>query len=69
MGAVDQARLRIELARRNMTKRRLAERLDLPPSTLSTWLNGGAPPPKDLAARIESALRLKPGELSTSTNN
>jgi transcriptional regulator with XRE-family HTH domain len=68
MSAVDQARLRIELARRNMTKRRLAEKLDLPPSTLSTWLNGGAPPPKDLAARIESALRLEAGELSTTTN-
>lgn len=65
MSAVDHARLRIELARLNITKRRLAEKLGLPPTTLSTWLHGAAPSPENLATRIESALRLKPGTLTT----
>ena len=61
---VDPARLRVALAKANITKRRLAQILDEPPSTLSTWLHGASPAPKDLAKRIELALGLKPGSLA-----
>jgi plasmid maintenance system antidote protein VapI len=64
VSAVDPDRLRVELAKANITKRRLAQILGEPPSTLSTWLNGAAPAPTDLAQRIEAALDLKLGSLS-----
>lgn len=64
MSAVDIDRLRVELARLNITKQRVAQLLKIPPSTLSTWLCGAAPGPTDLPNRIERALRLKAGSLS-----
>jgi transcriptional regulator with XRE-family HTH domain len=64
MAAPDSTELRVELARQNMTRRSLAERLAVPPSTLSSWLHGAAPAPRNLAARIENALRLEPGALT-----
>lgn len=57
-------RLRVELAKANITQRRLAHLLGTPPSTLSTWLNGAAPAPADLVKRIETALDLEPGSLA-----
>lgn len=64
MIAVDPHRLRVELAKAKITQRRLAEKLSVPPTTLSTWLHGAAPAPTDLAERIEAALDLKPGSMS-----
>lgn len=64
MSAVDPQRLRVELAKKDVTKRRLAEKMSVPPSTLSTWLHGAAPAPADLAERIEAALNLKPGSVA-----
>ena len=64
MSAVDHDRLRVELARLNMTKRRLAHELNLRPSTLSTWLHGASRVPEDLSTRIETALGLKRGSLA-----
>jgi len=57
-------RLRVELAKANLTKRQLAQKLGEPPSTLSTWLHGAAPAPVDLAERIEVVLHLERGSLS-----
>lgn len=62
--AIDPVRLRIELAKANLTKRRLAQIIGEPPSTLSTWLHGAAPAPEDLAERIEAALDLSRGSLA-----
>lgn len=64
MSVVNPDRLRIELAKANITKRRLAQLLGEAPSTLSTWLHGAAPAPEDLAERIEAALDLKPGSMA-----
>lgn len=69
MSKLDSTRLRVELARLNFTRRRLARELAVPPSTLSTWLHGVAPAPKDLTERIEVALRLSPGSLTQSHPN
>jgi transcriptional regulator with XRE-family HTH domain len=55
--------LRMELARRNMRQQALAHLLGVAPSTLSGWLHGAYPPPKNLAARIEAALKVKRGRI------
>ncbi len=69
MSAVDPDRLRVALARLNVTKQRLAQLLGKPPSTLSTWLRGVAPGPEDLAERIEEVLKLKRGSLAASRSS
>lgn len=56
--------LRVELARRNMTRSLLAKKLRVPPTTLSGWLNEAHPAPPNLAERVEDALRLVRGTLS-----
>lgn len=56
--------LRIELARKDLTRRELAQLLGYPPTTLASWLNGVTPPPKGLVASIEAALGLNAGTLS-----
>jgi DNA-binding transcriptional regulator YdaS (Cro superfamily) len=55
--------LRVELARRNMSRQALAQRLDVSPSTLSGWLRGVYPTPANLSERIERALKIKRGRL------
>ncbi|MHB1845349.1 MAG: helix-turn-helix domain-containing protein [Deltaproteobacteria bacterium] len=62
-GPVRRKALRIELARRNITQQRLALKIHVSPTTLSGWLRGAHPPPKDLAARIEKRLRIPRGRL------
>ena len=62
--AIDTKLLRIELVKREMTMLALAKKLKQPPSTLSAWVRLVNPQPPDLAGRIESILRLKPGALS-----
>lgn len=59
------ARLRAYLAFKGMTQHDLAKRLGHPVSTLSTWLRGVAPAPKDLIKRIEQALKLPVGGLTS----
>lgn len=55
--------LAVELARRGMTQRDLAERMNVPPTTLSDWLTGAHPARPNLRESIERALRLPPGTL------
>jgi len=55
--------LRVELARRNMSRQALAHRLDVSPSTLSGWLRGVYPAPANFPGRIERALKIKRGRL------
>lgn len=43
----------------------LAAQLEVPASTLSTWLHGVAPAPEDLSTRLEEALSLRPGTLTS----
>lgn len=69
MNPLDAVALRMEMARMAMTRRQLACELQVRPSTLSSWLNGASPAPKDLAARIEAAMRLRPGTLRRSSND
>ena len=54
----------VELARRGMRQRDLAGLMKIPDTTLSDWLRGQHPPPPDLAARIERALKLPTGSLA-----
>lgn len=56
--------LRIELLRLDLTQLDLAKRLDVPVSTLSSWLRGVSPPPPDLLRRIEHALDIPPNALA-----
>ncbi len=53
-------RVAVELARRGMRQRDLAQLLNVPPTTLSTWITGAHPAPADLAERIAKALDLTP---------
>ena len=57
--------LSVELARAGMRQRDLAARMGVAPTTLSTWLNGAHPAPTDLAERIERALALRLGALTS----
>jgi transcriptional regulator with XRE-family HTH domain len=56
--------LRVELARRGMTRLALARELDVKATTLSAWLRRVNPQPADLAGLIESKLRLPGGFLT-----
>jgi DNA-binding transcriptional regulator YdaS (Cro superfamily) len=55
----------VVLARAGVTQRRLARLLNVADTTLSGWLTGAHAAPRDLARRIESALRLRRGELDS----
>lgn len=57
--------LRTQLAARARTQAELAEELGVPPTTLSGWLRGAHPAPSDLVTRIESALQLASGTLTS----
>jgi len=61
---LDHTRLRVELARRDLTQTALALRMGVPQSTLSMWLTGVHPAPTDLTQRIEMALDLARGVLA-----
>lgn len=50
--------------RRDMSLQKLANRLDVPVSTLSSWIHRVHKPPVDLAARIEQLLELPTGFVS-----
>lgn len=54
----------VELARRWMSQRTLAERLGVAPSTLSGWLIGVHRGPPDLVEKIARALGVKPEALT-----
>jgi transcriptional regulator with XRE-family HTH domain len=58
-------RVRIELLRRGWTQLDLAKQLRHPHSTLSSWLRGVAPAPSNLLSRIERALKLPAGALTS----
>ena len=49
--------LRVELTRRGLTQVGLAELLRIPPTTLSGYLLGRHPTPKDLAEQLDAAKR------------
>jgi hypothetical protein len=61
---IDPLAFDVALAQKQMTRVELARHLGHPPSTLSSWLRGIAPPPTDLVGRIERVLELKPGSLA-----
>jgi len=60
--------LRIELARHQMHLVDLAQIIGVPPTTLSSWLNGRHPGPNDLSTRIEKELGLELGSLTSDGN-
>jgi transcriptional regulator with XRE-family HTH domain len=55
----------VALAKSGMSQRDLAHRLGVADTTLSGWLCGAHPPPKDLAVLIEEALGMRRGELNS----
>lgn len=56
MKFIDSKKLRIELARTGLTLTELARRLDIPPTTLGSWVRAVHPPPADLAERVAATL-------------
>jgi transcriptional regulator with XRE-family HTH domain len=58
------ANVTLELTRRQLDQRELAEQLGTRPTTLSGWLTGAAPRPADLPERIERVLSLPRGSLA-----
>lgn len=65
---LDRVRLKIALAERQLTQGRLAQRLNIAPSTLSGWVNGFATPPNNWIRRLEQALGLPAGALHSTTS-
>lgn len=61
---MSRAVLNVELARAGATQTTLAMKLGVAPTSLSGWLCGRHPAPKDLAERIERALKIPRGTLS-----
>ena len=61
---VNAEHLRIELARKQVTKAQLASMLGESPTTLGSWLRHAHPGPDNLAARIEEKLGLAVGTLA-----
>jgi transcriptional regulator with XRE-family HTH domain len=57
------AAIAVELARKGMSQRDLADCLRVPDTTLSDWLRGRHPQPRHLRARIEQSLGLPFGSL------
>jgi transcriptional regulator with XRE-family HTH domain len=53
---IDLPRLRVELARKGLTQIQLAQKLDVPPTSLSGWLRGVHPAPEGLHRRISEVL-------------
>jgi hypothetical protein len=53
---IDPRKLRIELARADLTLTEVARRLFIPPTTLGSWVRAVHPPPADLAERIAATL-------------
>ena len=62
---MDLTKIRVALAERGLRQFHLAKRLKISPSSLSDWLRGARTAPADLSCRIEVALGLLPGALST----
>ncbi len=62
---IDVGKLREKLVRRNLAQWQLAKELDLPPSTFSGYVRGARPAPPNLRRRIEKALGLKDGDLTS----
>jgi hypothetical protein len=62
---IDIQKFRAQLARRAMPQWRFALRLNLRPSTFSDYIRGRCPCPPNLESRIEKALRLEPGALTS----
>ncbi|WP_426730737.1 helix-turn-helix domain-containing protein [Myxococcus faecalis] len=56
MKSIDTLKLRIELARANLTLTEVARRLNIPPTTLGSWVRAVHPPPADLSDRVASVL-------------
>jgi transcriptional regulator with XRE-family HTH domain len=54
--SIDAKKLRIELVRTGLTLTELARLLDLPPTTLGSWVRAVHPPPADLTERIAATL-------------
>lgn len=57
--------LDVELAKLGWTQTDLAQKLEVPPTSLSGWLGGLHPAPEDLVQRIEKALKLSAGFLGS----
>jgi predicted transcriptional regulator len=55
--------LKIELIRRGMTQRQLAELLNVSPAAVSNWVTGWDRPNEYQARRIAEVLRCRPEEL------
>jgi transcriptional regulator with XRE-family HTH domain len=53
---IDPRKLRIELARADLTLTEVARRLSVPPTTLGSWVRAVHPPPADLTERIAATL-------------
>jgi ribosome-binding protein aMBF1 (putative translation factor) len=66
---LDRVRYKVALAERQLSQGRLAQKMNIAPSTLSGWVNGLATPPRDWIARIEQTLGLPRGALRPSTPN
>jgi transcriptional regulator with XRE-family HTH domain len=65
---LDRVRLKVALAERQLTQGKLAQRLNIAPSTLSGWVNGFATPPRNWVGRVEQALGLPGGTLRPTTH-
>ncbi|MFP2903672.1 helix-turn-helix domain-containing protein [Pyxidicoccus sp. 3LFB2] len=56
MKSIDTLKLRIELARANLTLTEVARRLNIPPTTFGSWVRAVHPPPADLSDRVAAVL-------------
>ena len=57
-------KLRVELARRQMTQRDLAKKIGVAPTTLSGWVTGSHSGPSDLPRVLAKALGTDPSTLA-----
>lgn len=57
-------KLRVELARRQMTQRDLAKEIGVAPTTLSGWVTGSHSCPSDLPSVLAKALGTDPAALA-----
>ena len=64
---LNRIRYRVALAERQLSQGELARKLNVAPSTLSSWVNGLATPPNNWIRRIEQALGLPGGALQPTT--
>ena len=60
---INKKKYRAALAERGLTQGRLAIRLEIAPSTLSSWVNDLATAPTGWVARVERVLRVSEGSL------